>query len=464
MANGRILLVEDDEDFGRSLAQILKHKGYLTQWSASAEQALAVLAEKSFDVIVTDMLMPGMNGLEFLRQFRSRFGTEVPVVMITGYGSVLEAVEAMKAGAFGYFLIPVNQDEICLTLEKAMELGRLKSENLRLRQEIRESKGDLFVGQSPKMLNLFNEAATLAASDVNILITGESGTGKEVLARFIHERSRRVQQPFVAINCQAYALSLIESELFGYKGGSFTGASSRGKSGKLESADGGTLFLDEIGDLDPSIQVKLLRVLETRQVEPVGGATPIRVDFRLVSATNQDLAERIQTKQFREDLYYRINTVKLQVPALRERSEDIPALAAHFIERFAKEQKKGEIRLSKSAERRLLEHDWPGNIREFKNAMEAAVALCKETVIERSDLRVEGQVRLETMWDQRFAVARQDFERSYFQTHLQLSDGNIAEMSRRTGVDRKQIYKKLYEYEIVQKNDTKSSSVSCIIE
>ena len=453
MASGKILLVEDDEDFGRSLALILKHKGYVPQWTGSGEQALSVLAEKHFDVVITDMLMPGMSGLEFLRQFRETYGTDTPIVMITGYGSVTEAVEAMKSGAFGYFLKPVNQEEICLTIEKALEMGRLKNENLMLRQEIKESKGDLFVGESPRIQRLFDEAAALAKSDVNVLITGESGSGKEVLARFIHERSSRVTRPFLAINCQAYALSLIESELFGYRGGSFTGAKAKGKIGKIESAAGGTLFLDEIGDLDPSIQVKLLRVLETRTIEPVGGTTPIPVDFRLISATNQDLGDRIAEKQFREDLYYRINTVKLYVPPLRERKEDIPALAAHFIKRFGSEQKKGPLKLTKAAELRLLGHDWPGNIRELKNAMEAAVALAKGPQIDVDSLRVEGEAAEPVFFGMTFSAARENFERNYFQSQYDACTGNISEISRRTGVDRKQLYKKLYEYAIVQKLD-----------
>ena len=453
MASGKILLVEDDEDFGRSLALILKHKGYVPQWTGSGEQALSVLAEKHFDVVITDMLMPGMSGLEFLRQFHETYGTDTPIVMITGYGSVTEAVEAMKSGAFGYFLKPVNQEEICLTIEKALEMGRLKNENLMLRQEIKESKGDLFVGESPRIQRLFDEAAALAKSDVNVLITGESGSGKEVLARFIHEHSSRAARPFLAINCQAYALSLIESELFGYRGGSFTGAKAKGKIGKIESAAGGTLFLDEIGDLDPSIQVKLLRVLETRTIEPVGGTTPIPVDFRLISATNQDLGDRIAEKQFREDLYYRINTVKLYVPPLRERKEDIPALAAHFIQRFGSEQKKGPLKLTKAAELRLLGHDWPGNIRELKNAMEAAVALAKGPQIDVDSLRVEGEAAEPVFFGMTFSAARENFERNYFQSQYDACTGNISEISRRTGVDRKQLYKKLYEYAIVQKPD-----------
>jgi DNA-binding NtrC family response regulator len=449
--NGRILLVEDDEDFGRSLALILKHKGFLPQWSASGEQALEVLAGKQFDVVITDMLMPGMNGLEFLRKFREQHGPDTPVVMITGYGSVNEAVEAMKAGAFGYFLKPVNQDEICLTLEKAMEMGRLKTENLLLRQELKDCKGDLFVGTSPRIHHLFEEAAALAQSDVNILITGESGSGKEVVARFIHDRSPRSNRPFLAINCQAYALSLIESELFGYRGGSFTGAKTKGKTGKIESAAGGTLFLDEIGDLDLAIQVKLLRVLETRMIEPIGGSAAVPVDFRLICATNQDLTERIKAKLFRDDLYYRINTVRLDVPPLRERAEDIPSLAAHFLQRFSAEQKKGLLRLSKSAEKRLLSHNWPGNVRELKNAVEAAVALTKGDIIDAGALRIDGAPNQYSPGSQNFAEARAEFERSFFQSHYETCDGHITEMARRTGVDRKQLYKKLYEYGLLEK-------------
>ena len=449
--NGRILLVEDDEDFGRSLALILKHKGFLPQWVASGEQALEVLAGKQFDVVITDMLMPGMNGLEFLRKFREIHGGDTPVVMITGYGSVNEAVEAMKAGAFGYFLKPVNQDEICLTLEKTMEMGRLKNENLLLREELKDCKGDLFIGASPRIRHLFEEATALAQSDVNVLITGESGSGKEVLARFIHDRSGRSNRPFLAINCQAYALSLIESELFGYRGGSFTGARAKGKTGKIESAAGGTLFLDEIGDLDLTIQVKLLRVLETRMIEPIGGSAAVPVDFRLICATNQDLAERIKTKLFRDDLYYRINTVRLDVPPLRERIEDIPALAAHFLERFSADQKKGQLRLNRAAEKRLLNHDWPGNIRELKNAMEAAVALTKSDIIDVAALRIDGAPNSFSMGGQNFAQAKADFERSFFQSHYEACGGHITEMARRTGVDRKQLYKKLYEYRLLEK-------------
>ena len=246
-------------------------------------------------------------------------------------------------------------------------------------------------------------------------------------------------------------MSLIESELFGYRGGSFTGARAKGKTGKIESAAGGTLFLDEIGDLDLTIQVKLLRVLETRMIEPIGGSAAVPVDFRLICATNQDLAERIKTKLFRDDLYYRINTVRLDVPPLRERIEDIPALAAHFLERFSADQKKGQLRLNRAAEKRLLNHDWPGNIRELKNAMEAAVALTKSDIIDVAALRIDGAPNSFSMGGQNFAQAKADFERSFFQSHYEACGGHITEMARRTGVDRKQLYKKLYEYRLLEK-------------
>ena len=451
MANGKILLVEDDEEFGRSLAMILKRKGFLPQLASSGEQALELAAQRNFDIVITDMLMPGMNGLEFMRQFREKHGEEVPVVMITGYGSVMEAVAAMKAGAYGYFLKPVNQDEICLTIEKALEMGRLKVENLLLREEIKKSQDQPYMGVSPRTRRLFEEAAALAASDVNVLITGESGTGKEVAARFIHEHSRRASRTFQAINCQAYALSLIESELFGYRGGAFTGAKSGGKRGKIEMAAGGTLFLDEIGDLDVAVQVKLLRVLETRTVEPVGGAVAVPVDFRLISATHQDLPVRIAQRQFREDLYYRINTVRLHVPPLRERAEDIPGLAVHFAAHFADRQKKGPLRICFSAERKLLAYAWPGNVRELKNVMEAAVALCRNGRIETEDLRIDCTDATQNECNLNFAEARQLFERSYFKSLFDACSGNVCEMSRRSGVDRKQLYKKLYEFSIAHK-------------
>ena len=452
MGTGRILLVEDDEEFGHSFALILKRKGFTVQLVNSGEQALRVVTEKTFDVVITDMLMPGISGLEFFRSFREKYGQETPVIMLTGYGSVAEAVEAMKAGAFGYFLKPVNQDEICLTIEKAIEMRRLKNDNILLREEIQEIKGGLFVGESLRMLHIFEEAAVLAKSDVNVLITGESGVGKEVVARFIHDRSHRTARPFVAINCQAYATTLIESELFGYRGGAFTGARSSGKAGKIQRVAGGTLFMDEIGDLELPTQVKMLRVLETHVIEPVGGSTAVPVDFRLISATNQDLTKKIAAKQFRDDLYYRLNTIRLQVPPLRERREDILPLAGHFLRHFAVEQKRSVLKISSAAERRLRGYDWPGNIRELKNAMEAAVALVRGDIIDVDALRLDGTGACHSSSGIGFAEARQIFERNYFQSQYEAYEGNVAELSRQTGVDRKQLYKKLYEYGIVHKN------------
>ena len=450
MNHCRVLLVEDDKDFGRSFVAILKRSDIDAFWVQTAAEALRSVSTGSFDVIVSDVAMPEMSGLELLKHLKSQDGESLPVIMLTGFGNVREAVEAMKSGAYGYFIKPVDPEEILLTIGKACELRRLRDENRYLKEEIKELQDSEVVVESPAMLGLLREAAALAPSEVNILITGESGSGKEVIARYIHAQSRRQSAPFLAVNCQAYVATLLESELFGYRPGAFTGAASKGKKGKLELIGGGTLFLDEIGELDPSIQVKLLRVLETRRIEPVGGLQSVAVNFRLISATNQDITAALASKRFREDLYYRINTVVLHVPPLRERPEDILPLAQHFISRFSMEQKKSRKSLSPTAERFLLSYPWPGNVREIKNVMEAAVALSQGTKIERSDLRLTASTTEGlSIPGIHFSDARQTFEREYFERHYALCSGNISKMARLTDIDRKQLYRKLREYGIL---------------
>ncbi len=453
MKNVRILLVEDDADFGDSFAIILKRKGYLVVLVPSAVKALERLAEERFDLVISDVVMPQMNGLEFVKIIKEQ-GMDVPVIMLSGYGNVKEAVEAMKIGAYNYFLKPVNQDEICLTIEKAIELKNLKWENEFLRGELQDLKGNMFLSNNDVMKSIIHEAEILAQSDVNVLIMGESGTGKELLARFIHDSSRRSSCPFLAINCQAYVDTLIESELFGYKGGSFTGAKSKGKPGKLELANGGTLFLDEIGELETATQVKLLRVLENREIEPVGGLKPIPVNFRLISATNQDLEKCVHEKVFREDLFYRINTVMLTLPPLRERREDIIGLARYFLKIFTAEQKKSITKFSLAAEQSLLNYAWPGNIRELKNVIEGAVALAKGYKLEEADLRINCKQQCQHYCaGLSFAHAKRRFEKDFLQYSFHQAGGNISLLARTIGVDRKQLYKKLTEYNILGKAD-----------
>lgn len=452
MKQAKILLVEDDVDFGKSFAMILRQKGYSVYLAVSAIEAIQKLKEENYQIIISDVLMPEMSGLEFLKLLKSKNAETAPVIMLTGYGSVKEAVEAMKIGAYDYFLKPVNQDEICLTIEKAVEFTQLKQENRRLRQELSEIKGHMLFSDNPAMRNLLDEARLLSQSDVNVLITGESGTGKEVLARYIHDESKRSDKPFVAINCQAYAETLIESELFGYKSGSFTGASVKGKQGKFELAAYGTLFLDEVGELDLVTQVKLLRVLDNKEIEPVGGLKPIPVNFRLISATNLDLTERIKRQSFREDLFYRINTIQLKIPSLRERWEDILPLARYFLSLYAQQQKKPITKFTPEAEKLLLGYTWPGNIRELRNVIEGAVALSQSNKLDASVLRINGQQATANMYQGfTYAEAKKGFERGYLQHYYKQCEGNISAMSRIIELDRKQLYNKLNEYGILKK-------------
>ncbi|MDF2569057.1 MAG: two component, sigma54 specific, Fis family transcriptional regulator [Sporomusa sp.] len=447
----RILLVEDDKDFGETFALILKRKGYEVVLVPSALHALRILEEDRFDIVVSDVVMPQMNGLNFVKELKARYGESIPIIMLSGYGNVKEAVEAMKLGAYSYFLKPANQDEICLTIDKAVEFVELKNENMYLREEIQELKGIMLHSNNGYMKNILAEAATLAQSDVNVLIMGESGTGKEVLARYIHEHSQRRGKAFMPINCQAYVETLLESELFGYKGGAFTGASSKGKPGKFEMIKGGTLFLDEIGELQLSTQVKLLRVLETKEFEPIGSVKPIAVNFRLLSATNRDIDDSIKNRTFREDLFYRINTVIIKLPPLRDRPEDIIPLARNFLQVFCIEQKKTAIRFTTTAENALVNYAWPGNIRELRNVVEAAVALSKGVKIDCTELRIGSKDQCQSnCYGLSFAKAKENFEREFLRNVFSQCNGNISFMARTTYMDRKQLYKKLTEYKILE--------------
>lgn len=449
MNTTRILLVEDDYDYGHSLAVILDCKGYKTTFATAAALALEKLRSGDYDLVISDVVMPGMSGLEFLSVVAREY-PDLPVIMLTAFGSIKEAVEATKAGAYGYFLKSVNQDEIFITIEKALEHVRLKEENLRLRQEILDLKGHMLPSRNEAMKKLMAEVASLAKSDVSVLLTGESGTGKEIIARFIHDNSPRGRKPFVPINCQAYVETLVESELFGYRPHSFTGASARGKQGKLEAVNGGTLFLDEIGELSAATQVKLLRVIETREIEPIGSIKPQPVNFRLISATNKDLKATMAKELFREDLYYRISTVVMKLPALKERPEDILPFAHYFLRLFASEQKKPVERFTAAAERLLADYPWPGNIRELRNVVEGAVALCRSTRIDDADLRLGPfAANDDHTFKCSYYEARDRFERKYFAYHYEMAGGNISKISRTTKIDRKQVSRKLVSCGIV---------------
>ncbi|TAL17866.1 sigma-54-dependent Fis family transcriptional regulator [bacterium] len=391
----RILVVDDDASLRRVLEYNLAEEGYEVTAAGSGEEALSFLARERFDLVVTDIKMPGMDGMDLLRRVKEG-SPDTQVVMITAFGTIEMAVEAMKAGAFEYVTKPFNRDELKLTVKKALRYRTLETENLRLKKEVSRKFGfENLVGDSPRMQEVFRLVEKVADSDVSVLITGESGTGKELVAKAIHYRSRRSEKPFVAINCAAIPRELLESELFGYRKGAFTGAV-RDKKGKFEDAGGGTLFLDEIGELPVELQPKLLRAVQEREITPVGGNAPVRFDARIISATNRDLEAEIAKGRFREDLYYRLAVVPVRLPSLRERPEDIPLLVRHFLEKLG-----GGARISIAPEalEALKNHYWKGNVRELENTLERLVILRESDRIRLEDLPEgirDGGARVQT--------------------------------------------------------------------
>jgi two-component system NtrC family response regulator len=377
-----VLLIDDDPSLRRVIEYSLVESGYSVIPAASGEEGLALFQKGPSDAVITDITMPGMSGLEVLVKVRQT-DPNIPVIVITAYGTIESAVSAMKQGAFDYITKPFNRDELRITLERALKMRRLEKENVRLRAEVIDRyRFDAIVGDSEKIREVIALAGRVAPSDATVLVTGESGTGKELLARGIHYSSGRSEGPFVAVNCAAIPENLIESELFGHVKGAFTGAV-RDREGKFELADGGTLFLDEIGDLRVDLQAKILRALQERTVDRVGGVKPIDLDVRVVAATNKDLEREVREGNFREDLYYRLSVVTLQMPPLRDRKDDIPILAEHFLRKFSPGP---TVRLAPDALALLTAYGWPGNVRELENVMERASILKRGDTITREDL------------------------------------------------------------------------------
>jgi DNA-binding NtrC family response regulator len=369
-----LLLVEDKHELRAMLRKALERSGHSVEEAADGSAAIQKLRAKRYQMVLTDLKMPGASGLEVLRESKQADAT-IPVILLTAFGSVDEAVSAMKEGAFDFIQKPVDLDHLKLLVDRATRQQELLRENLILREEFAARYGfPRIVGESPVMQAVSHQLQKVAPSETTVLLLGESGTGKELFARAIHHLSSRSKQPFVVLNCAAIPEGLVENELFGHERGAFTGAGNR-KIGKIELAQRGTLFLDEIGELPLASQAKLLRVLEERRFERVGGTTSIEVDVRIVVATNRDLNARIREKLFREDLYFRISTVPLTIPPLRERGDDLFLLADHFLEKFTREFGKPPLPLNVEARRRLCEYPWPGNVRELQNAMERAVLL-----------------------------------------------------------------------------------------
>lgn len=382
-----ILIVDDERNYTLILAAVLEDAGFETLTANSGAEAIDILAQSDVDLVLTDMKMPSMDGIELLEQIK-KADSDLPVIMMTAYGTVEKAVEAMQKGAYNYILKPFDNERLVLYVNKAMSMYRVVKENRQLRSAV-ESRYSFhnIIGKSKAMQDVFDTIRKVAPASATVLIEGASGTGKELVANALHFNSPRKDKPFIPVNCSALAETLLESELFGHEKGAFTGAISM-KKGRFEIADGGSLFLDEIGELSPGLQVKLLRVLQERIIERVGGVRPIPINIRLIAATNKSLKEEVARGNFREDLFYRLNVVPITLPPLRDRLEDIRPLVRYFIAKYSGERAMSSpvTGIDREVERLFYEYDWPGNVRELENVIERAVVLSPEAIIQVSDL------------------------------------------------------------------------------
>jgi DNA-binding NtrC family response regulator len=393
--NVRILVVDDEMIVCESCKRILDEEGYEVETALSGKEAFDKMKTTPFDIVITDLKMPGIDGMEVLKTFRKEY-TDSIIIMITGFSTVETAVEAMKLGAFDYIPKPFTPDEVSVVVKKAVEKKSLMAENIYLRQELQEKYGfHNIVGKSKKMQEIYRVIAKVATTDSTVLIYGQSGTGKELIARAVHFNSPRREKQFVPVDCAVLSENLLESELFGHVRGSFTGAVTT-KPGLFEVADGGTVFLDEVGNISLSIQAKLLRVLQEREFTPVGGTKAKKVDIRLIAATNKDLEKMIKEETFREDLYYRLNIVPISLPPLRERQEDIPILAAHFLKKSAEEMGKTIKGFTPEAMEKLMRHPWPGNVRELENVIERTVVMIDDEMVRMEHLILPNQQEKES--------------------------------------------------------------------
>ncbi len=445
-----ILVVDDEPQILQTISGLLQDEDFEVLTAPEGEAALKLVREEIPDLVLLDIALPGRDGLEILKDLKDQHPT-LPIIMISAYGSVENAVKATRLGAYDFIEKPPHADKILLSVRNALEMVRLSEENRRLRQQaapVRE-----IIGKSEAIQQLREKLRLVAPTPASVLITGENGTGKELVARALHFLSRRSHRPFVEVNCAAIPEDLIESELFGHEKGSFTGATSR-RQGKFDLAHEGTLFLDEIGDMSLKTQAKILRILEEQRFERVGGSRPIQVDARVVAATNKNLEEEIDKGTFREDLYHRINVIPLHVPPLRERQEDIPLLAQHFLKELAQDSQAPQKTLTSQALEVLAAQPWPGNVRELKNFIWRVFLLTPHPVIEADDLPLEqdtgshvGNVSaLLTLPD--FREARARFEREFLRRKLEEHGGSVSATAEAIGLERSHLYRKLRTYNL----------------
>ena len=458
MSKEQILVVDDDKAFRVATRTILEDEGYTALLASSADEALALLATSSIDLMLSDLVMAKMTGIELLEKVKAQF-PDMMVIMVTGFASITTAVEAMRLGAIDYLTKPCNNTELLLKISRALMVRRSERELKHLREELHStySFGNM-VTRSEKMKHVIQSIRQVADTDVTILLQGESGTGKELVARALHYNSNRSAKPFVAVNCSAIPENLLESELFGHEKGSFTGAMKQ-KNGKFEEAHNGTLFLDEIGDLVPSVQTKFLRVLQEKVFERVGGNAPIKVDTRIVAATNRNLELMSKQGDFREDLFFRLNVFPIHLPPLRERLEDIPLLAEHFLHRHA-ELAAGRVKfLAPTVITDMMNYNWRGNIRELENLVKRAIIKTSGETIMEMELPTNdnqpntakdaaAEVDLNTPYKDYIGAIVRDAEEKYLVRMLRLYKGNINQIAKLMDIDRKTVYRKMAEYSI----------------
>ncbi len=444
---GRILIVDDEEIALRNLEYILKKAGHKVIGTTKSIQALEWIKREDFDVLLTDLRMEKIDGLELLQAMR-RYQPESEVIIITAYATVDSAIEALKSGAFHYIAKPFKIEEVRKIVAEAVEKTRLKKENLALKQELESLKGRVkIITQNPQMREILKTASQIANTDCTVLITGESGTGKELLARFIHEASHRRDKPFIAINCGVFSEELLASELFGHEKGAYTGAIQT-KKGLVEQAHGGTLFFDEIAEMSLPMQVKLLRLLQEQEFYRVGGTHPIKVNVRFIAATNRDLKKLMEMGTFRQDLYYRLNVVHLHIPPLAQRKEDIPTLAYYFLHRHAAQMKKPVKEISPEVLHTLQHYDFPGNVRELENIIERGVALAQGEILDINCIPEElKNLKIHTFRreDGHYPTLEEQ-EIAYIKWILKETKGNKTQAAKILGIDRVSLWRKLKKY------------------
>lgn len=439
----KILIVDDDLIVRDSMGNWLQEEGYLVDTIDNGHDALEKIKTDSYDLAVVDIKMPGMDGIELLKLSKEIY-PDLPILVMTAYASVDTAVQAMKDGAFDYIVKPFDPESVSQVIERAVRYKMLEKENILLKRELEKKFGfDEIIGKSKKMEEIFELIRTVAESEAVVMIRGESGTGKELIARAIHANSKRKYGPLVALSCGALPDTLLESELFGFEKGAFTGAEYSRK-GRIEMASGGTLFLDEIGDISPKTQVDLLRVLQEKSIYRLGSSKPINVDIRIISATHRNLEEDAREGKFREDLYYRLNVVTINVPPLRERKEDIPLLANHFLHKYIMANSKKISGISGEAMEILIGYHWPGNIRELENVIERSVVVCKSDEITSQDLsEVVQKIKSESP-----ARTLDDSEKNHISRILEDNNWNISKSAAELGIDRATLYNKIKKYKI----------------